>query len=61
VYWKEEKGFQKTPVYDYGRLQCGNVIEGPAVVEAHDTTIVIPHGVRFSIDVHMNNIMELRF
>jgi N-methylhydantoinase A/oxoprolinase/acetone carboxylase beta subunit len=60
VFWEEEKGFQKTPVYDYGRLRAGNVIEGPAVVEAHDTTIVIPHGVRFSMDAHMNNIMELR-
>jgi N-methylhydantoinase A/acetophenone carboxylase len=61
VFWEEGKRFKKTPVYDYGALCCGNVIDGPAVVEAHDTTIVIPENVSFSIDAFMNNLIELGF
>jgi N-methylhydantoinase A/oxoprolinase/acetone carboxylase beta subunit len=30
-----------TPVFDYGALEPGHVIPGPAVVESRDTTILI--------------------
>ncbi|MFN8455959.1 MAG: hydantoinase/oxoprolinase family protein [Anaerolineae bacterium] len=33
--------YRPTPVYHGGRLQPGNVITGPAVVEEHNTTIVV--------------------
>jgi N-methylhydantoinase A/acetophenone carboxylase len=58
VYWEEVMGFKTTSIYDYGMLRCGNIIEGPAVVEADDTTFVIPVGVSFHIDRYMNNVME---
>ncbi len=59
VFWNEAKGFVRTPVYDYGALRCGNRIDGPAIVEADDTTTVISEGVIFSIDAYRNNVMEL--
>jgi N-methylhydantoinase A/oxoprolinase/acetone carboxylase beta subunit len=39
-----------TPLYDFERLEPGNVIEGPAVIESPYTTIPIPEGRGFSID-----------
>lgn len=59
VFWEEEQGFKDTPVYGYGMLRCGNVVDGPAVVEADDTTIVIPVGVALYIDKYMNNVLGL--
>lgn len=59
VFWEEEQGSKDTPVYDYDMLRCGNVVDGPAVVEADDTTIVIPAGVALYIDKYLNNVLEL--
>jgi len=59
VYWEEEKGFRGTPVYEYESLSCGNRIDGPAVVEARDTTFVIPGGFTFAVDEYMNNIIKI--
>ena len=39
--WWEPDGFVDTPVFDYGALEPGHVIPGPAVVESRDTTILI--------------------
>jgi N-methylhydantoinase A len=42
------------PVYDDKLLRPGNVIEGPAIVNAHDTTISVPEGVLARRDELMN-------
>jgi N-methylhydantoinase A len=34
-------GFVKTPVYDRKQLSVGQEIEGPAIVEQADTTLII--------------------
>src|SRR3990172_680476 len=34
--------FVPTKIYDLYRLQAGNAIEGPVIIEAKDTTIVVP-------------------
>ena len=44
------EGAASAAVYDRARLQAGNALEGPALVEAVDTTIVVPAGWRLSID-----------
>lgn len=58
VYWREKNEFSRTPLYDHDRLRCGNTIDGPAIIEARDTTFVVPPWARFHIDKYMNNIME---
>ena len=58
VYWEEEKGFVNTPIYCYPDLKCGNIIDGPAVIEADDTTFVLPPKWIFKIDEYMNNLIE---
>jgi N-methylhydantoinase A len=42
VYWSSEIGYRKTPIYNRELLVPGNRVIGPAVVEAKDTTYVIP-------------------
>lgn len=59
VFWDDEGTYARTPIYDYRVLQAGNVIEGPAVIEADYTTIVLPRLARLHIDEYMNNVIEL--
>lgn len=58
VFWEEAGGFRPTRIYEQTLLECGNVVEGPAVVEAEDTTIVIPRGKTFTIDQYLNGVIE---
>ena len=41
VYFEEKGGFQETPVYEGSGILCGNVLEGPCVIEEPATTIVV--------------------
>jgi N-methylhydantoinase A len=41
VYWAEGKKAAPTPILDGALLVPGNVIEGPAVIETTDTTVVV--------------------
>jgi len=56
VYW--ENGFKETPVYEHQRLECGNVVKGPAIIESVDTTYVVPQGQKFTIDKYLNGVTE---
>jgi N-methylhydantoinase A len=41
AFFEEYKGYIRVPVFDGERLEAGNVIEGPAIVEEQTTTIVV--------------------
>lgn len=41
VYWDECKAVQRTRVYDGMQLLAGNRIEGPAIVQTPDTSVVV--------------------
>lgn len=56
VWWEE--GPRDTNIYDRNLLRAGNVVEGPAVIEAEDTTYVIPAGKIFRIDQFLNGNIE---
>jgi N-methylhydantoinase A/oxoprolinase/acetone carboxylase beta subunit len=58
AYWPEIKEHADTPIYAFERLQPGNRIQGPAIVEAELTTVVIPPKSAFSIDKHGLGILE---
>jgi N-methylhydantoinase A/oxoprolinase/acetone carboxylase beta subunit/N-methylhydantoinase B/oxoprolinase/acetone carboxylase alpha subunit len=47
-----------TPFYERERLQAGDRIDGPAIVEQYDTTTVIPPGLRAEIDAHGNIVVD---
>jgi N-methylhydantoinase A len=56
VYWKD--GFTRTAIYGQTKLECGNVVKGPAVIESDDTTILIPRGKKYTVDNLLNGIIE---
>jgi N-methylhydantoinase A len=50
VFLDIQRGFVDTPIYDYQGLAHGHVLEGPAVVEAPTTTVVIPAAATGTVD-----------
>jgi N-methylhydantoinase A/acetophenone carboxylase len=58
AYWVEYGKFCPTPVYDAKSLKHGNTISGAAVIEAEDTTIVLPPPLKLSVDKYHNFILE---
>ena len=58
AYFKEAGGFVETPCYDGARLQHGNAIDGPAIIEATTTTVVIPPEYKLTVDAYGNYIMR---
>jgi N-methylhydantoinase A/acetophenone carboxylase len=57
VYWSKASGYQNTPVYELELLKPGNVVAGPAVVDAKDTTYVVPAGMSLQMDKYSNAVM----
>jgi N-methylhydantoinase A len=58
VYFKELGGFVETPCYDSHRLNHGNVITGPAILEDPTTTVVVPKGAELTVDAYNNYIIR---
>jgi N-methylhydantoinase A len=58
ILWSSEIGYKKTPIYDSALLIAGNVVEGPAVVEAKDTNYVIPINWSFLVDEYANVVIK---
>ena len=58
AYWPALKRRAMTRVYQFEAMQPGHCIDGPALVEAEFTTIVIPPGQFFHIDSHGLGLLE---
>jgi N-methylhydantoinase A/oxoprolinase/acetone carboxylase beta subunit len=48
-----------TPVYDRYRLAPGATLDGPAVVEEHESTAVVPPGTTARVDEELNLVVTL--
>ena len=59
AYFSEEKDFVDTPVYDRYLLRRGVSLEGPAIVEERESTLIIGPGASFTIDPVGNLIVDL--
>ena len=57
VFWGD--GYVGTDIYERDLLECGNRIEGPAVIESPDTTYVIPPKWSYTVDKYRNGIIEV--
>jgi len=57
IHWSPETGYRKTPIYDRGLLVAGNRVIGPAVVEAKDTTYIIPANMSYSISEYSHGVL----
>ena len=51
--------FEVTPIYWGERLQAGNVVKGPAIIQVPDTTIVVHPGQAARVDPYGNVLIEL--
>lgn len=51
------RGLEETPIYDWTLLKPGNVVRGPALIEAPDTTYVIAPGWAYRMDPLRNGIL----
>jgi N-methylhydantoinase A len=54
VYFRSAGQTVSTPVYSRDRLKCGNVIDGPALVEEHASTTVLQPGDTAQVDAFGN-------
>ena len=58
VWLPEAGGFVACPVYDRDRLDAGNRIFGPAIVEQMDATTVVLPGMVARVEPYLNLILE---
>ena len=60
VYFEESDGFVPCPIYNRGGLNPGATLNGPAILEGMDATVVINPGWEAQIDKYGNCIMRAR-
>jgi N-methylhydantoinase A/oxoprolinase/acetone carboxylase beta subunit len=56
--WWPGLGWTDTSVYAADGLRPGHRVQGPAIVEAPLTTVVVPPAMRYSIDRHGFGVLE---
>jgi N-methylhydantoinase A len=59
VYSPDADGFEPTPVFDAEGLDAGHRLEGPALIDAEDTTVLVRSGDRLWVDGFGNLRIEL--
>ena len=59
VFCVQRKSFVTTQVYARHLLAVGAVLEGPAVIEERESTVVVPHLARVTVDAHWNLRIDL--
>jgi N-methylhydantoinase A/oxoprolinase/acetone carboxylase beta subunit len=59
IWWPESRASIATAVYDGELLGAGNTIDGPAIIETRDTTVVVHPGTTLTVDTLGN--FELTF
>lgn len=57
VFFVDSNGVVDTTIYKYGSLSAGNVVVGPAIIEAEDTTCVINPGWKLTMDKYKHGIL----
>ncbi len=59
VFFAEEGRFVDTPVYDHYALAPGVAVQGPAIIEQRESTVVVGPNASASLDAQFNLIMLL--
>jgi N-methylhydantoinase A len=57
VFFEDVAEFVDTPIYDRTLLEPGGLIEGPAVLEQADTTVLVPPGATARVDSYLNLVI----
>jgi N-methylhydantoinase A/oxoprolinase/acetone carboxylase beta subunit len=58
AFWEELGRFEPVDIYEQSLLDPGNVLEGPVIIEAADTNIVLPPGRTYMVNEYMAGIIE---
>src|SRR5699024_5516020 len=58
VYDHEQGDYQATPVYGRERLEPHMTIQGPAIIEECESTMVMPKGYSLQVDPYYNLIIQ---
>lgn len=58
AFWEEYHEFRPTPIIEQSGLKPGNTLEGPAIIESKNTTLVLPPSARMKVDKYLNTIIE---
>jgi N-methylhydantoinase A len=53
-----DPGFKEAAVYDYTKLQAGNILSGPAIIETPFTTVVVPERHTAELDEYLNVVLR---
>ena len=59
VYFDEAGDFTTTPIFDRALLEGGAAIDGPAVIEQIDTTVLVPPGASARVDAYRNIVIDV--
>ncbi|MDP7345095.1 MAG: hypothetical protein QF767_17425 [Alphaproteobacteria bacterium] len=59
VVFDETPNAVKTPVYDRDKLKTGMVVQGPAIIEQLDSTILVPPGLKAEVDPSLTIVIEV--
>ena len=58
VYWIEKRDYLETPIFDRFNLPVSARIDGPAIIEQPDSTILLPPGATAEIDNYLNLVIN---
>jgi len=58
AYFREMGGMVKTRIYRGDKLTCGNIVEGPGIIEESTTTLIIPPAARATVTKYGNYWIE---
>jgi N-methylhydantoinase A len=59
LWWKQFGGFRDTDAFQLEKLVSGNVVEGPAIIEAYGTSIPLHPGQRAHVDEWLNLVIDV--
>lgn len=57
IYW--EDGFVEANIYELKHLKSGNRVIGPAIIEAEDTTMLVPPGGQYTVDRFLGGRLDV--
>ncbi len=60
AYLPEKRGYAEVPIYDRYALGAGAALDGPAIIEERESTVVVPGPARIRVDAASNVLVELR-
>jgi len=58
VYFEAAGGYVETAIYDRYRLPMGETIQGPAIIEERETSIVTGPDTKFHVDAAANIVID---